>query len=199
MILHTDIIQRSEEWFKIKLGKFSATDFQTVANGKKPTIENLIYKKAAEIITGHYQENDFTNRHIERGVELEEEARVAFEMETGLSVLEVGFIELNEFVGVSPDGIIGDNAGLELKCKDDHTHLKCLLNGDNSYKWQIQGSLYVSGRESWFFASYNQFFPSNKRIYIKEHKPDKECFDKLESGLDFCITRLKETLKAYGN
>ena len=52
MIIHSEIEQRTPEWELIKLGKFSATNFQTVANGNKSTIETLCYKKASEIITG---------------------------------------------------------------------------------------------------------------------------------------------------
>ena len=57
--------QRSDEWFKIKLGKFSATDFNTIANGKPATIETLCYKKAAELITGVRADSDnkYSNFH----------------------------------------------------------------------------------------------------------------------------------------
>lgn len=193
MIIH-EMEQRSDEWFKIRMGKFTGTDFATVANGKKATKETLVYKKASEIVTGHRQENGYTNYNMERGVELEDEARFAFELETGLTVRQVGFLELDKFTGVSPDGLIGDNAGIEIKCKEDHTHLKCLLNGDNTYKWQIQGALYVSGREKWFFVSYNANFSTDKRLYIKEYYPDEKCFDMLRVGLIEMTTEVQNVL-----
>lgn len=194
-----DMPQRSDDWFQVKLGKFSATDFATVANGKSQTKRNLELKKAAEIITGHYDAKTYRNFHMDRGVEFEDEARMAFELETGLSVDEVGFVEMDEFTGVSPDGLIGDHAGIEIKCKDTHTHLSCLLSGDNAYKWQIQGSLYVTGRNVWYFASYSPFFDINDRLYIKEHKPDMECFETLESGLSDSISNVQALIDNFKN
>jgi len=194
VIIHENIIQRSDEWFQIRLGKFTGTDFATVANGRKDTRKKLIYKKAAEIMTGKPCERDFNNFQMDRGRELEDEARMAFELETGLEVREVGFIELDQYTGVSPDGLIGEKSGIEIKCKDTHTHIECLTEGDNSYKWQIQGGLYVSGRKSWFFVSYNKDFSMNKRLYIKEHTPDEKSFEMLRDGLAEMTTELKKVL-----
>jgi exodeoxyribonuclease (lambda-induced) len=189
--------QRSDEWFSVRLGKFTGTDFATVANGKKPTKKTLELKKAAEIITKTYAESTFKNFHMERGVELEEEARMAFELEIGVDVREVGFVEMNEFIGISPDGLIGDYAGLELKCKDAHTHLKCLLEGDKAYKWQIQGALFVTGRNVWYFASYNPSYALKDRLYVKVHKPDKECFEMLEKGLSESVANVQGLIEKY--
>lgn len=198
MIIHDEFEQRTEEWEKIRIGKFTGTDFQTVANGKKDTIETLCYKKASEIITGKKSYDSFSNRHTERGIEKEDEAREMFQLETGLLVKTVGFIERDIFSGVSPDGLIGDNSGIEIKCKDYHTHLYTLLNGDNSYMWQIQGNMFISNRESWYFCSYNEDFPIDKRIYICEHKLIQEKQEKIKTGLEYCINRVKEILSQYG-
>jgi len=199
MKIYEDIEQRTPEWFKLKLGKFSGTDFATVANGRKDTIETLCYKKASEIITGQRATTKYTSSDMERGNELEADARAMFELETGLKVQEVGFVELNEYCGVSPDGlIIGKKQGVEFKCKDYHTHLKFLLEGDNSYKWQLQGSLYVTKYDLWHFGSYNPNFPIDDRLKMVEIYPDKEAFEKLDEGLDRCIDRVKEILEQYG-
>jgi len=121
-----------------------------------------------------------------------------FELETGLKVQEVGFVELNEYCGVSPDGlIIGKKQGVEFKCKDYHTHLKFLLEGDNSYKWQLQGSLYVTKYDLWYFGSYNPNFPIDDRLKMVEIYPDKKSFEMLEEGLDRCIDRVKDILDQY--
>ncbi|MBT4644089.1 MAG: YqaJ-like viral recombinase [Deltaproteobacteria bacterium] len=195
MIEHFDVIQRTDQWFLLRMGKFTGTDFQTIANGRAATKETLIYKKAAEILTGHRNENGFFNEQMERGVETEEEARQVFEFETGLTVKECGFVEKDQYSGISPDGLIGDDAGIEIKCKDDHTHLKCLLSGDNSYKWQLQGSLYVTGRKKWYFVSYNRFFPPEKMLYVEEVYPDEESFEKIRIGLREAIQQLETILK----
>jgi len=193
MIIH-EMEQGSEAWFAVKSGKFSATDFQTIANGKPATIETLIYKKAAQIITGHREET-YSNANMDRGLELENEAREAFIFEKGLDVRQVGFVQCAEHVGCSPDGLIGDDSGLEIKCPEDHTHAKYLIHGCNSYHWQLQGSLFVTGRKSWYFCSYNPNFPVGKQLYTKQWFPDPVAFAKIETGLDYAVSELKRILE----
>jgi hypothetical protein len=217
MILH-EIEQGTEEWFSLRAGKFTGTNFATVASGIKTalkdskyrkkgdvylsdTLETLVYKKAAERVTGVPIMSSYTNQDMERGKLLESEARSSFSDKTGLEVCEIGFIEFDEFTGVSPDGIIFDSddnpiAGLEIKCKDQHTHLKTLLHGDNSYKWQIQSSLYCSGFEKWYFVSYCPHYEENN-LFIKEWYPDKLAFEKIEIGLDKSKELLNDILENY--
>ena len=191
MIIH-DVVQGSEEWKILRSGKFTATDFATVANGRKSTIENLIYKKAAEIITGVKAESGYYSASMERGNRLEAEAREEFEFATGLHVETVGFVEMSEYIGCSPDGLIGDHAGVEIKCKDDHTHLKCLLHGDTSYKWQLYGNMFVTGRREWYFCAYNPNFPVETQLYIKKWEWNQDLITQLENGLVYVVNRVKE-------
>ena len=193
MIIH-EMEQGSPEWLKLKEGKFSATDFQTIANGKPKTIETLIYKKAAQIITGRREET-YSNANMERGIELENEAREAFIFEKGLSVRQVGFVQSAEHVGCSPDGLIGDDSGLEIKCPEDHTHARYLIHSCNAYHWQLQASMYVTGRESWWFCSYNPNFPIEKQLYIKECFPDLVAFEKIKTGLNYAVKELLRILE----
>ena len=193
MIIH-EMEQGSPEWFAVKLGKYSATDFQTLANGRKDTIAKLIEKKAAEILTGRRMET-FKNSHMERGLELEAEARVEYEFFSGNEVKEVGFVEMNEFIGCSPDGLIGDNGGVEFKSKDDNTHLHCLLFGDTSYKWQLYGNMWVTGRSWWDFVSYNPHFPVDKQLYINRWERDEEMIKKISDGCEYAVAELKRILE----
>lgn len=204
MIIHT-MEQQTEEWFNIRIGKFTGTSFKTVANGKAATQEKLCIKKAAEIITGQRTTDSYKNAHMERGNELEPYARTLFELETGLEVREVGFCEdESNWFGVSPDGLIGTNSGAEFKCKDIHTHAELFLKKDNwkEYKWQIQGAMMVTGAESWFYVSYNPWFPQNKKLYIEEVKRDNDLIDQLGAGLlkamqrtEIIIELIKESKK----
>ncbi len=196
MIYHWEIEQRSEAWHELRLGKFTATDFQTVANGRKDTIRKLVYEKAAEHITG-MRKTSYINADMERGNELEDDARKLYEFVTGNEVKQVGFVS-DEWFGCSPDGLIGDDGGLEIKCKADHTHLDCLLNGDNSYKWQIQGSLYITNCEWWDFVSYNPNFPANQQLYIERWYPNDDDQKKIQEGLAVVIQMLKDVLQEAG-
>lgn len=191
--------QRSEMWEQIRIGKFTGTDFQTVANGTTKGKESLAWKKAAEKITGCKSYKKINSRDIERGVLFEDEARIGFQLETGLEVQQVGFIELDDYSGVSPDGLIGEDEGIEIKCKDYHTHLEQIIKGkiESSYMWQIQGNLYVSGRKKWYFVSYNPDFPIGKELWIKEVFRDEEKIEKIKAGLEEMKGRVETIISNY--
>ncbi|KKL09016.1 hypothetical protein LCGC14_2570060 [marine sediment metagenome] len=123
MIIH-EMEQRSPEWFAVRLGKITGTSFTTMANGRPATIETLCEKTAAERITGVSSENGFINEAMERGIELEAQALALYSTENFGDVKTVGFVELDEFIGCSPDGLVGDDGGVEIKCPEQHTHLR---------------------------------------------------------------------------
>ncbi len=198
MIIH-EMTQRSEEWYAVRLGKITATSFPTMANAKsKATLDNLCYKTAAEILTGVSCESDYTNTSMENGVTLEDQAVCAYENEKFMHVREVGFVELDEFIGGSPDGLVDDDGGIELKCPEPHTHLK-YLSADGkawkNYKWQVQGALWITGRDWWDFTSYCPLFLADKQLLIERVTPDAESFKKLADGADYCRKRIREILK----
>lgn len=128
MKIHKQIIQRSEEWHNLRKGKLTASEAQTIAaNGKE--LETYVY----EIITEKYSNNKdtYTSKDMQRGIELEEQARMTYEIENE-KVEEVGFIELDEFVGCSPDGLILEEGGLEIKCVNDVNFFKLLIDGEKA-------------------------------------------------------------------
>lgn len=196
MIIHR-MEQRSEEWHQIKLGKFSASDMATVANGRDDTRKKLAFSKAAELITGTWEET-YINAKMQRGIELEPEARQLFEFEYGVHVEEVGFVEYDRFSGCSPDGLIGDDLGLELKAKDIHTHLQALVDGDDSHKWQLYGSMFFTGRDKWYLASYNPRFPAGKELAVSLWHQDEDIYKKIAYGLEICKEMLFDILRKAG-
>ena len=187
MIIHR-MPQRSDEWYAVRLGKITGTQFQTMANGRKDTIDTLCYKIAAERLTGQPCEKAYTNSAMENGVALEPLARAAYETTAFAAVDEVGFLELDEFVGCSPDGLVGDDGGVEIKCPEAHTHLKNL--GDSScwkaYKWQLQGALWVTDRKWWDFVSFCPLFPPGQQLVVCRVKPDAKAFSALDAGSEYC-------------
>lgn len=99
---------------------------------------------------------------IEQGEIMETEARPFFELETNQKVGEVGFITTDDgLFGCSPDGLIGGNSGLEIKCPSAQVHVKYLVNGElpKEYAAQIHGSMFVTGFPRWTFLSYRRNFP----------------------------------------
>lgn len=196
MIIHREFQQGSDEWFDCRLGKITGTDFTTLCNPKsKATYQNLIYKKAAEILTGKRQDGGYYNSQMERGNLLESEAREYFSEVTGLPVEEVGLIEVSEFVGVSPDGLILLDEGLEIKCKDNHTHLKCLLKGDNSYKWQIYANIWAYDAQRWHFISYNPNFPDGKKMFHEVWERDESIIELINDRVKQATIDIKAVLE----
>lgn len=177
MIIH-EMEQRSEEWHAIRKGKMTASEATTIAvNGKG--LETYIHKIVVSKITGKEQGSFKGNIHTERGNELEPEARIAYEIARDVTIKQVGFIEMDEYVGCSPDGLVDDDGGFEAKCPDDLKYFKLLIGEtkpDESYIWQCQMSLLITGRKWWDLVHYNPSFDQSMiitRIYPEVFRQEK--------------------------
>jgi len=161
MNIITDISQGSEEWKSLRLGKITASCFDKVmakgrGNAPSKTRQSYMMQLAAEILTQQPQDS-FTNQYMEWGNECEPQARSMYEFNNNVDVEEVAFITLDEFVGVSPDGLVGSDGLLEIKCPKTTTQLERFLFGEfpSTYKAQVQGQLWVSEREWCDFVSFD--------------------------------------------
>lgn len=191
--------QRSEEWFAVRRGHITSTSFATMAAGKTATRETICYRAAAEILTGQTLGSDYTNPAIEHGIETEEIARAAYELEYLTHVDLIGFVEVDDYIGVSPDGFVWDNGIVEIKCPEPHTHLRYLTSKGlawKAYRWQCQGMMWATGRDWLRFVSYCADFPTDKQLRIELIKPDPESFEKLEAGAAYCRERIKQIVEA---
>lgn len=187
--------QQSKEWFDCRKGKITASHAQAIGNCGKG-LETYINELMSEYYSSGEKER-FSNKHTDRGNELEPIARDIYEMETGNKVDEVGFCELNEFVGCSPDGFVGKEGGIEIKSLDDKAYFELLIeqNINTSYLWQIQMNLLITDRKWWDFVAYNPNY--KKSIYIKRILPDKEKFEELEKGFKIAIDKIKNLKEIY--
>ena len=193
------IEQRSDAWRALRLGKITGTSFDVMAAGKKPTIETLCLRTAAERITGVSCDNVRITDAMQYGIDTESEAIAAYEIETLAHVQRVGFLELDEYVGLSPDGLVGKDGGVEVKCPQPHTHLFYLSRKGKAwtaYRWQVQGALWITGRKWWDFASYCPAF-GDKRLIIERVEPDAEAFEMLATGTEHCRKRIAELVANY--
>lgn len=183
MIVHK-MEQRSPEWYEIRRGRMTASEAQCIAaNGKG--LETYVYKVVVGAITGRSQDSFVGNRHTERGNELEAEARLSYELVKDVSVEQVGFIEADEYLGCSPDGLVGDDGGFEAKCPDDVKFFR-LLTGeakpDEEYIWQCQLSIKITGRKWWDLVFYNPNFDRSTLIFRVE--PEMWRQEKLAVGIE---------------
>jgi len=151
--------QGSPEWFAARLGIPTASEFSTVMakgkdGGKSLTRKTYMLKLAGEILTGEPMET-YTNVHMERGKEQEAEAREAYELMRDVDTQQVGFI-VNGRAGCSPDSLIGEDGGLEIKTALPHIQVERLLKGDlpAEHRAQVQGNMWVTDRRWWDFVSY---------------------------------------------
>lgn len=180
--------QHDDAWFAMRAGKITGSRFSDLMavtrSGPSASRANLIATLAVERLTGQCVET-YQNDAMRRGSELEPEARAAYEAETGELVTEVAFVihPRLTFVGVSPDGIIGDDGLVELKCPAAMAkHLDALLTGKHAdeYAWQVQGQLFVTGRSWCDVASYDPRYPDGLRLAIKRVERDEIAIKKLE-------------------
>ena len=193
MIIH-NCQQRSEEWGRLRCGRFTGSDFCTFM-GKGETRNKALWEKAVERITGKSEKKPIINEHIQRGIELEDTARTYYEMETGNTVVQVGFIEMDEYTGSSPDGLVGDDGIIEIKCPSSAVFLRHLIRDDieKQYYIQIQFNLMVSGRKWCDFVRYNENFD----LYIKRVYVDEECQKEIREALKDCISEIEKIIKIY--
>lgn len=183
-------LQRTQEWYAQRAGKLTASSFADVMNVLKSgepgaNRRALVTRLAVERLTGE-RVDTFNNEAMRRGTELEPEARAAFEAETGELVEETGFVPHPEFdfVGCSPDGLMGDDGLVELKCPANMAkHLDALRSNEHAaeYRWQLQGQLWVTGRQWVKAVSYDPRFPSHLRLAICHIERDEQAIKQLAS------------------
>lgn len=159
--------QGSVEWMLARCGVPTASEFDQlvtpkfeVRKGEMP--KTYLARKLAEKWLGGPLPG-FGSIDMEFGQILEQEAIPWLELEHGVTVQRVGFITTDDGrIGCSPDGLIGEDCGLEVKCPNPHTHVKYLLNGKvpDEYITQVFGGMLVTRFKKWRFLSYCRNFPA---------------------------------------
>ena len=180
MIIH-NIEQGSPEWFAVRKLKLTASKADAIATAGKG-LETLCSDLVAEAYSKAEPER-YTNDAMERGNILEAEARGMYEaLNDFVQVQEVGFVEYNKFVGCSPDGLVGDDGLVEIKCPQDKTYANYLITGDidSKYSWQMQMQMLVTGRKWCDYVVYNPNYA--KSCVIVRVEADKDKQEKLLKG-----------------
>ncbi len=145
-----------------------------ITSSGKPSssAEKYIDEMIGERLTGR-SKPFYTNEHMERGTALEPEAREAYEFITDYEVVETGFIlDDSEEFGCSPDGLVGEQGGLEVKCPSTGVHVSYLRKGvvPAKYYQQVQGCMWITGREWWDFMSYH---PEMPHLLVRARRNEK--------------------------
>lgn len=197
-----DCEQGSPEWFAARAGIPTASMFHTVMavgvkGGKSLTRIDYLNKLAGELLTGEPMEN-YVSADMERGKMMEDEARDLYAFQEGIEPQRVGFIKSGN-KGASPDSLIGEKGGLEIKSAAAHVQIKRLLSGElpSEHKAQVHGNLWVCEREWWDFASYCPKLP----LFIIRVYRDEDYIKKIANEVELFNIELQQTveyIRRYG-
>ncbi len=197
--IHDEIAQGSPEWFMLRCGSLGASRAKdAIAGGQGKSRKTLAYQLAAEKITGIKSEFN-TTPAMQHGIDTEPEARRFFEFEKDFTVQEVGLVTNDKYPGfhASPDGLIGDDAGYEVKCPQPATHVKYLTEGrlPPEYKCQVQFSMMICERDMWWFSSYH---PAFSKQLIVPVEADLKYHEELKTKLNLFTNELNEIITQIG-
>lgn len=173
MIVH-DCEQGSEEWVALRLGIPTGSNLDRILTPKtrRPSAQQAAYiaELVAERLTGESSEG-FSSEWTEHGSIVEEEARTYYEFQRGVTVQRVGFVTRDDgLVGGSPDGLIGEDGGLEIKCPSPKVHASYLLGTAMDYVGQCQGYMYLTDRKWWDLLAYHQTMPA---VIVRVERDEK--------------------------
>jgi putative phage-type endonuclease len=200
------IVQGTDEWFEARIGKVTASRVADIIaqtkSGYSASRDNYMAQLVCERLTGQKGES-FTNAAMQWGTETEPLARAAYEAHKDLLVDEVGFIPHPRILmaGASPDGLVGDNGLLEIKCPNTATHIDTLLsqNVPGKYNTQMQFQMACTDREWCDFLSFDNRLPSELQLFVKRVPRDNMYIRLMEdeivkflNELDLKIAQLME-------
>ena len=185
-----DIEQRTDAWHAARCGSLGASQIADAISKSKDgkafgsTSANLRAKLVVERLTG-IQEDGFKTAAIQHGIDSEEAARLAYEAHTGAFVTEVGLYKHPTIEGThaSPDGLVGDDGLIEIKCPNSATHIDTLKTEKvpTKYLYQMQWQMRCTDRQWCDYVSFDPRLPENLRLFVKRIPRDDALLAKLEA------------------
>ena len=198
-------LQRTESWHADRCGHVTASKFSDVLavgkNGKPlKAREDYLMRIVTERLTGQPAES-VDSYAMAWGRDAEPFARAAFEAETGLIIIESPFIRHAsiEWIGCSPDGLVGDSEGYESKCpKNSAVHLQTIRQGmPEEHNAQVQGCMWITGRKRWHFVSFDPRMPEHLRLYHEVIERDEGYIKNLESEIIKFLKDVESQLQIF--
>lgn len=182
--------QRTTEWFQARLGKVTASRVADVIaktkTGYSASRENYMAQLVVERLT-NTQAESFTNAAMQWGTDQEPFARAAYELKMGVMVDETGLVDhpTIPMAGASPDGLVGEDGLVEIKCPNTATHIDTLLTQTVPAKYitQMQFQMACTGRQWCDFVSFDPRMPQKAQIFIKRVLRDDSFIKEIESEI----------------
>ena len=197
------IIQGTPEWFDLRRGKVTASRVADVVaktkSGWGASRANYAAQLVAERLTGVTAES-YTNAAMQWGTATEPEARSAYEFLRDADVRDVGFVPhpTIAMAGASPDGLVGDDGMVEIKCPNTATHIATLLGEPipTSYITQMQWQLACTGRQWCDWVSYDPRLPESMRLHVQRILRNNTQIDGLEYEVKKFLADIDATVEA---
>lgn len=205
-----ELIQGSDEWRAARAGSLGASQvadaIAKTKSGWGASRANLMAQLVVERLTGNPTEG-FTNAAMQWGTEMEPEARIAYEFLHNAPVTQVGIIRHPSISGThaSPDGLVGDDGLIEIKCPQSATHIETLIGKTvpGKYVTQMQWQMACTGRQWTDFVSYDPRLPESMRLFVQRVARDDATIRSLEdevTGFLFEVDAAVRTLtRMYGD
>jgi putative phage-type endonuclease len=193
--------QGSEEWFTIRIGKVTASRVADVIaktkTGYSATRDNYMAQLVCERLTGQ-KGDSFSNAAMQHGTETEPLARLSYEVTQNVLVDEVGFVPhpTIEMAGASPDGLVGDDGLLEIKCPNTATHIDTLLSQTvpGKYNTQMQFQMACTGRKWCDFVSFDNRLPEELQLFVMRVPRDEVFIRLIESEIVQFLAELDDKI-----
>lgn len=196
------MILGSEEWFAARCGRVTASRIADVVaktkSGWGTGRKNYMAQLVAERLTGTVADS-YTNAAMQHGIDTEPQARAAYEFERDVEVVEVGSVDhpTIPMTSASPDGLVGDDGLIEIKCPNTATHIDTLLSGKIPKKYQLQMAwqMVCTGRSWCDFVSFDPRMPAEMQMFVKRYEPTDEEKSELESAVAEFLAELEEMIE----
>jgi putative phage-type endonuclease len=193
--------QGTEEWFTIRIGKVTASRVADVIaktkTGYSASRDNYMAQLVCERLTGQKGES-FTNAAMQHGTETEPLARAAYEALKDVLVDEVGFVPhpTIEMAGASPDGMVGEDGLIEIKCPNTATHIETLISKvvPGKYNTQMQFQMACTGRKWCDFVSFDNRLPEELQLFVTRVPRDEVFIRLIESEIVQFIAELDDKI-----
>ena len=195
------IEQRSDEWFATRIGKVTASRVADVLaktkSGYSASRDNYMAQLVCERLTGQ-REEFFTSAAMQHGTDTEPLARLSYEVANNVLVDEVGFVPhpTIAMAGASPDGLVGDDGLLEIKCPNTATHIDTLLTQivPSKYNTQMQFQMACTGRSWCDFVSFDNRLPEELQLFVKRVPRDDVFIKQTEDAIVKFLAELDDKI-----
>lgn len=182
--------QGTAEWFQSRLGKVTASRIGDLMartqKGWGAPRKHYLAEKVAERLTGKNKDRKRV-ASLEERLDLEPDARAEYEFRSDNVVDLVGFIEHPRIPnsGASPDGLVGLDGGIEIKCCDTSTHIETITAGaiDRDYLLQMQFGMACTNRQWWDFVSFDPNMPEELKLYVQRVERDDKLIEEIETNV----------------